>query len=58
MDDEARDLTTLLDACDRILPKLADDSGELAQAIRETCRLTQERLAELGVPWMKAEAAG
>jgi hypothetical protein len=58
MDDEALELTTLLDACHRILPKLADDSGELAQAIRETCRLTQERLDELGIPWMKAEAAG
>ena len=56
MDDEALELTTLLDACHRILPKLADDSGELAQAIRETCRLAHGRLDELGIPWMEAEA--
>jgi hypothetical protein len=58
MDDEALELTTLLDACQRFLPTLGDDSDEMAQAIRETCRLIKKRLDELGIAWMEAEAAG
>jgi hypothetical protein len=44
--DEAH-LRELLEACHRALERLGAASDELAEAIRETCRLVEERLAEL-----------
>lgn len=48
--DEIAHLRQLLEACHRVLEQLdvsADD--EIADAIRETCRLVEARLVELNV---------
>jgi hypothetical protein len=54
MNNEVEHLRGLLEACDRVLPEL--DAGEargdeLAEAIRETCRNVEARLAELGLSY-------
>jgi hypothetical protein len=55
MDDEAERLFGLLDACHRVLRHLSDDEQtHLANALRETCRLVEARLRELGVPYAEA----
>ena len=52
-DDEAHRLMELLDACHRVLSHLGDRQDTIAQAIQETCREVEARLAELGVPYME-----
>jgi len=49
MDDEAARLQALLEACHEVLPALEDDGSEIANVVRETCRLVEARLQELGV---------
>ena len=46
--DEIRHLRELLDACHRALERLNPSAEDgIAEAIRETCRLVEERLAQL-----------
>lgn len=46
--DEIAHLHQLLEACHRVLEELdVNTDDEIADAIRETCRLVEERLAEL-----------
>jgi hypothetical protein len=53
--DEVERLRGLLDACHRVLPHLSDEQPDrLAEALRETCRLVEARLAELGASYSEA----
>jgi hypothetical protein len=54
MDDEARRLLLLLDACHRVLPHLGDRQDDVAKAIRETCQQIEERLRKRGVAYKEA----
>jgi hypothetical protein len=49
MDDEAARLQLLLEACHDVLPALEEDHSKIADVVRETCRLVEARLQELGV---------
>jgi hypothetical protein len=49
MDNEAERLRALLEACHDVLSALGDREDEIAEAIRETCRVVEARLRELGV---------
>jgi hypothetical protein len=48
--DEADRLIGLFDAGDRVLANMdADSTNAIAEAVRETCRVVEARLAELGI---------
>lgn len=47
--DEMERLQALLEACHRVLPNLDPARDDrIAEALRETCRCVEARLAELG----------
>lgn len=53
--DEADHLVALLYACHRVLPYLSNErQDDLATALRETCRMAEARLRELGVGYEQA----
>lgn len=50
VDGEIDRLLQLHDACERVLAPLdAEDGGDVAGAARETCRVIEQRLAQLGL---------
>jgi len=49
MDTEVKRLEALLEACHDVLSALGDREDEIAEAIRETCRVVEARLRELDV---------
>ena len=57
--DEADHLLDLLKACHRVLPKLArhGEGNEVVEAIRETCRVIEARLQELGIATPSPQAS-
>ena len=51
---EADRLVELHDACHRVLAHLDASDAQIAEAVRETCRLVEARLSELGVKFESA----
>jgi hypothetical protein len=51
---EAARLVELHDACHCVLAHLDGSDAQIAEAVRETCRLVEARLSELGVKFESA----
>jgi hypothetical protein len=51
---EADRFVELHDACHRVLAHLGAKDDQIADAVRETCRLVEARLSELGVKFESA----
>jgi hypothetical protein len=51
---EADRLVELHDACHRVLAHLDGSDAQIAEAVRETCRLIEARLSDLGVKFESA----